>query len=123
MTGLGRRARCARVIDDLGQSSFASRPQIQVVLEQLALQRPAVDAEAGLQFLMGKRRRLGSGEKADQPGIQLLRAAKARRLLEAVTAYFEPLDPSLATSSASPASALEFSAAFAARNRSVAERT
>src|SRR6266536_1481860 len=53
-------------IDDIGQPQFALGAKVQVVLQQLTQQRPAVDLQAGLQIRVRQAGRLTAGQPSDQ---------------------------------------------------------
>lgn len=104
---------------DAGQTSFPGSAQVQMVLQQLTVQRSAVGTKASLQLVMGQPGRLITAEQLDQSTKQSLGGRERRPAF----AYRPLAGRSRATSSARPCSPLASSRAFALRKRSVAART
>lgn len=125
MAPLGARPVHPLGVDDAVDPGLPGRPQIEAILEQLALQVPAQAVQAGLQLVMREPGSVPAAQEPDQPRIQPVGGGEA--VGDAGAGGVPQLPggrrPNRVISSFSPALPCRSRSARAARNRSVAART
>ena len=105
MPGLGGPVQGPLGVAQRADTHLAARPQVKVVLEELAAQRATIDIEAAFQLVVGEPRRLRVPQEPDEALVERVRRA------EGVARSFA----CAAISAARPASARASRAAFDSR--------
>lgn len=76
MTRLGGPVRPPRAVADRPGAPLPARPQVEVVLEELAAQLAAIDIETTLELVVGELRRLGVSQETDEALVERVRRAE-----------------------------------------------
>lgn len=121
MSGLDYATKLASSVAYLIGTRLAHGTQVEVVLVELAEQRPAVYVEASLELGMGESRRLVAAEETYDSLVERVGGREGVRRL--VLSSLQLRRRLLATSCSIPSSAAASSFARAALKRSVAART